>query len=319
MLDETAQLFASRGLRCTRQRRAIYDALAASRKHPTADELYRHVVDDCGDCGVSLATVYNTLHDLVALGEIRPLLHKETLARLPPLAARATHRVVLRYMDVQRAMVARRVVLYGLPAITMVSVLRELGFSLAVLLGAAGVLSVAIGFASQTSASNLISGLFLIVEKPFAIGDVITVGTVTGEVLSIDMLSVKLRTFDNLFVRVPNEMLIKSTVTNVSRFPIRRYDMQVGIAYKEDLDRAYRLLKEAATANPYALEDPQPIVIFIGYAESGITLQLSVWGLRENFLALRNSIARDVKRVFDREGVEIPFPHRTLVRSPTKR
>jgi small-conductance mechanosensitive channel len=238
---------------------------------------------------------------------------------LAVLAGRATHRVALRYADVQRAMIARRVVLVTLLALVAVSVLRELGFSLTVLLGAAGVLSVAIGFASQTSASNLISGLFLIAEKPFAIGDVITVGSVTGEVLSIDMLSVKLRTYDNLFVRVPNETLIKSEVINVSRFPIRRYDMQVGVAYKEDLDRTHQLLKEAAAANPFVLEDPEPLVIFIGYAESGITLQLSVWGLRENYLALRNSIARDVKRVFDREGVEIPFPHRMLVRAPSRR
>ena len=96
------------------------------------------------------------------------------------LAARGTHRVALRYTDVQRAMIARRIVLFGLLALVVVSVMRGLGFSLTVLLGAAGVLSVAIGFASQTSASNIISGLFLIAEKPFVIGDVITVGAVTG-------------------------------------------------------------------------------------------------------------------------------------------
>jgi small-conductance mechanosensitive channel len=227
--------------------------------------------------------------------------------------------VVLKYADVQRAMIARRIVFYTILVLTLVSVLRELGFSLTVLLGAAGVLSVAIGFASQTSVSNLISGLFLIGEKPFVIGDVITVGTTTGEVLSIDMLSVKLRTFDNLYVRIPNQMLIQTEFTNVSRFPIRRYDMQVGVAYKEDLTRIQKLLVDIAAANPYALEDPAPLVIFLGYGDSGINLQLSVWGLRENYLALRNSIAGDVKRGFDAEDVEIPFPHRMLVRAPTKR
>ena len=236
-----------------------------------------------------------------------------------PLLGRVVHRVVLKYTDVQRAMIARRIVFYTILVLTLVSVLRELGFSLTVLLGAAGVLSVAIGFASQTSVSNLISGLFLIGEKPFVIGDVITVGTTTGEVLSIDMLSVKLRTFDNLYVRIPNQMLIQTEFTNVSRFPIRRYDMQVGVAYKEELTRIQQLLFDIAAANPYALEDPAPLVIFLGYGESGINLQLSVWGLRENYLALRNSIASDVKRVFDAEGVEIPFPHRMLVRAPTRR
>lgn len=236
-----------------------------------------------------------------------------------PLLGRLVHRVALKYTDVQRAMIARRIVFYTILVLTLVSVLRELGFSLTVLLGAAGVLSVAIGFASQTSVSNLISGLFLIGEKPFVIGDIISVGTTTGEVLSIDMLSVKLRTFDNLYVRIPNEMLIKSEFTNISRFPIRRYDMQVSVAYKEELVRIQKLLFDIATANPYALEDPAPLVIFLGYGDSGINLQLSVWGLRENYLALRNSISSDVKRVFDKEGVEIPFPHRMLVRAPTKR
>src|SRR5690606_5360707 len=92
---------------------------------------------------------------------------------------------------------ARRGVLYTVLALFTASALRELGFSLAVLMGAAGVLTVAIGFASQTSASNLISGLFLIGERPFEVGDTIQVGGTSGEVLSIDALSVKLRTFDN--------------------------------------------------------------------------------------------------------------------------
>ncbi len=236
-----------------------------------------------------------------------------------PLLGRLVHRVVLKYTDVQRAMIARRIVFYTILVLTLISVLRELGFSLTVLLGAAGILSVAIGFASQTSVSNLISGLFLIGEKPFVIGDIITVGPTTGEVLSIDMLSVKLRTFDNLYVRIPNQMLIQTEFTNVSRFPIRRYDMQVSVAYKEQLTRIQELLFEIAEANPLALEDPAPLVIFLGYGDSGINLQLSVWGLRENYLPLRNSIASDVKRVFDEEGVEIPFPHRMLVRAPTKR
>ena len=116
-----------------------------------------------------------------------------------------------------------------------VSALRELGFKLSVLLGAAGVLTVAVGFASQTSASNIISGLFLLGERPFSVGDVIRVGSTTGEVLSIDLLSAKLRTFENLFVRIPNETLIKSEVTNLSRLPVRRLDLKIGIAYKEEV------------------------------------------------------------------------------------
>lgn len=228
------------------------------------------------------------------------------------LAARGVQRFALRYTDSQRAMLARRIVYYGIVVLALISVLNELGFSLAVLLGAAGVLSVALGFAAQTSASNVISGLFLMAEKPFIIGDIITVGTSTGEVLSIDLLSVKLRTFDNLFVRVPNETLIKSDIINLTRFPIRRFDLTVGVAYKEDLTKVRRVLEGVADANPLSLEDPAPLILFLGYGTSSMDIQFSVWTRRENWLNLRNSIPVEVKQAFDREGIEIPFPHLSL-------
>jgi len=103
------------------------------------------------------------------------------------------------------------------------------------LLGAAGILTVAPGFASQTSASNLVSGLFMIAEHPFGVGDTIRLGSIAGEVPSIDLLSVNLRTPDNLYVRIPNETMIKSEITNLTRFPIRRLDLEIGVAYKENL------------------------------------------------------------------------------------
>lgn len=214
--------------------------------------------------------------------------------------------------DAQRAMILRRVSFYGIAGLFAASALVELGFELGVLLGAAGILTVAIGFASQTSASNLISGLFLLGERPFAVGDVIRVNGTTGEVLSVDMLSVKLRTFDNLFVRIPNETMIKTEVTNLRRFPIRRIDLQVGVAYKEDLRTVREVLLDVADRNPLCLEEPAPLIIFRGYDESAITHQFSVWAATEHFLDLRNSIPVEIKEAFDEHGIEIPFPHRTL-------
>ena len=214
--------------------------------------------------------------------------------------------------DAQRAMILRRGALYGIAGLFTASALMELGFDLSVLLGAAGILTVAIGFASQTSASNVISGLFLLGERPFAVGDVIRVNGTTGEVLSVDLLSVKLRTFDNLFVRIPNETMIKSEVTNLRRFPIRRIDLQVGVAYKEDLREVREVLMEVADRNPVCLEEPQPLIIFQGYGDSAINHQFSVWAATENFLELRNSIPLEIKEAFDEHGIEIPFPHRTL-------
>ncbi len=137
------------------------------------------------------------------------------------------------------------------------------------------------------------------------------VGTTTGEVLSIDLLSVKVRTLDNLFVRIPNESLIKAGITNLSRFPIRRYDMQVGVAFKEDLKQVHKRLVEIADAYEFSLDHPRPIIIFQGFGESSMDLQFSVWATRENYSKVRNEMPALVKSAFDDAGIEIPFPHRT--------
>jgi small-conductance mechanosensitive channel len=231
---------------------------------------------------------------------------------LARMAARLVIGAVGTRLDAHGSQLLRRAVLYTVLVIFAVSALRELGFKLQLLLGAAGILTVAVGFASQTSAANLVSGLFLIFERPFSVGDVMRVGTTTGEVLSIDLLSVKLRTFDNLFVRIPNETLVKTEITNLTRFPLRRVDLPIGVAYKEDLERVRETLFEVASRNPLSLEEPQPLFIVLGYGDSAINLQFSVWGLRQNFLDLRNSIQREIKEAFDRAGIEIPFPHRSL-------
>ncbi|MGD2168599.1 MAG: mechanosensitive ion channel family protein [Gammaproteobacteria bacterium] len=215
-------------------------------------------------------------------------------------------------MGPNTAALLRRFVFYGIAVLACISTMRELGFSFSVLLGAAGVFSIALGFASQTSASNLVSGIFLVAEKAFAVGDIIKVGNTTGEVLSIDLLSVKIRTFDNLFIRVPNETLLKGEITNISRLPIRRMDFQIGVAYKEDLRQVHELLVSVADSFELCLDQPRPIVIFQGFGDSSVNLQLSAWSARENFLELRNRIPQRVKQAFDEAGIEIPFPHRTI-------
>lgn len=210
------------------------------------------------------------------------------------------------------AMLLRRVSFYLIAGLFLATALMELGFDIGVLLGAAGILTIALGFASQTSASNVISGLFLLGEKPFALGDIIKVDNTTGEVISIDLLSVKLRTFNNLFVRVPNESIIKSQIVNMTRFPIRRIDLQLGVAYKENLNNVIGILNEVADRNPLCLQEPRPLFIFQGFGDSSLNFQYSVWVRRECFLELRTGIQLEIKEAFDRHNIEIPFPHRTI-------
>jgi len=209
-------------------------------------------------------------------------------------------------------MLSAKIFYYVLMGVVLMAFLTELGFSLGPLLGAAGIVGVALGFASQTSVSNVISGLFLIAEKPFEVGDVITVNDLTGVVLSIDTLSIKIRTFDNRFVRIPNEMIIKQVVVNITRFPIRRIDISVGIAYKEDVERVRKILFEIAAEHKLALQEPSPMVNISSFANSSVELFLRVWVGKDDFLVVRDELYLAIKQRFDREGIEIPFPHVSL-------
>jgi len=225
---------------------------------------------------------------------------------------RLIKRVMKERLSPHHALVVQKALLYLGIVLVVCTVLIHLNVNLTAVLGAAGIATVAIGFAAQTSLSNLISGLFLLGERPFEVGDLILVGETRGIVLSIDLLSVKLRTLDNLLVRMPNETLIKSELTNITRFPIRRLDINVGVAYREDPKKVVRLLKEIADANPISLNEPEPLVVFENFGASSLDFMLGVWFEKSKFLELKNSIMQDIKTRFDQEGIEIAFPHLTL-------
>ncbi len=227
--------------------------------------------------------------------------------------ARIFERSMQHRLTTHQLVVWRRVIYHGVLIVFIMSALREMGFQLSVLLGAAGILSVAIGFASQTSASNLISGLFLIGEGSIAIGDTIRVGQTEGDVMSIDLLSVKLRTGDNLYVRIPNEQLIKTEVTNLTRLPIRRISINLGVAYEENLARVRDVLLKVAADNPLCLDEPAPQVIMQGFGDSAINLQVQAWVRRENNARVRDQLQGAIKQAFDEAGIEIPYPHQVAV------
>ena len=233
------------------------------------------------------------------------------VAGLPLLLVlrRFLNRYISKHYSPHYGMLGSKLVFYVGTVILLITVLHELGFSLTPLLGAAGILGIAIGFASQTTASNVISGFFLVAEKSFVVGDVISVGGNVGVVYSIDTLSVKIRMFDNRFLRVPNETMIKSEYINITRFPIRRVDCNISVAYKEDLSRVSEVLFDVAAKLPYSLQEPPPLLIFDKFGSSSIDLLFVSWARKENFLKLRNGLNMGIKERFDKEGIEIPFPH----------
>ncbi|MDR2072500.1 MAG: mechanosensitive ion channel family protein [Spirochaetaceae bacterium] len=207
----------------------------------------------------------------------------------------------------QRNFMLKKGIRYMGFVLALLFVFRQMGINTTAILGAAGIAGVVIGFAAQTSVSSFISGFFLLSEKPFTVGDAVKIDNITGIVLSVDLLSVKLRTFDNLFVRIPNETISKSTLITITRFPIRRLDLSFSVAYKEDLERVRDVLFELAAANPYCLENPVPFFGIDGFADSGINLLFNLWFEKDNFWNLKNSIIIAIKKRFEAEGFEIPY------------
>lgn len=216
-------------------------------------------------------------------------------------------RTLRKTMPEPKAQLIRKTIRYTGYVVAIASILQSMGINLSALLGAAGIAGIAIGFAAQTSVSNLISGLFLISEKSFQIGDVIQAGDITGIVMSIDLLSVKLQTFDNKFVRIPNETIIKTNVINITRFPIRRLDITVGVSYNSDLKKVTGVLKDIAAKNMYVLDNPEPLILIDKFDKSSINILLGVWFEQSKFVNLKNSIIIEIQERFEQEGIEIPY------------
>ncbi len=212
----------------------------------------------------------------------------------------------------QRIMIVNRLVVYGGYLTLLFIIVSKLNLNLTPVFGAAGVIGLVVGIASQTTIGNMVSGFFLIFEKSFEIGDVIKIGDKAGVVDSIDLLSIKIKTFDNLLLRIPNQTVISTELTNVTRFPIRRLDIDLSVAYKEDLEKVSDILRNVARQNPLCLEEPEPIIAFKNFGASGIDVMLGVWFEKNMFLKVKNSVFKDTLEAFSREGIEIPFPHLSI-------
>ena len=236
------------------------------------------------------------------------------VAGLLILAAISTlvRRVLPKKFSQQRKMLINRFVRYTGIVILFLIIISELEINLTAIFGAAGVIGIILGVASQTSIGNIVSGFFLVSEKPFELGDLIRIGDKTGVVYSIDLLSIKIKTLDNLLLRIPNQTVISTEVINVTKFPIRRLDIDLSVAYKEDLEKVVSVLQRIVKRNPFCLDEPEPLILFKDFGDSGINILLGVWFEKANFLKVKNSLFMEIKSTFDAEGIEIPFPHLSI-------
>lgn len=207
----------------------------------------------------------------------------------------------------QRSMIIKKIVKYLFYVVIVMYVLSLFGVKLSAIWGAAGIAGVAIGFAAQTSVSNLISGLFVLTEGAIKIGDMIIVGDVTGIVDSINLISVRVHTLDNQMVRIPNSTIINANLTNNSYHTVRRMTLSVDIDYSTDMQLALDTLSKAPEFCPSVLKDPAPAVWYDGFGASGITLTIAAWFNPANFIQAKNELYIAIKKVFDDAGISIPF------------
>ena len=210
-------------------------------------------------------------------------------------------------MNIHKQQMLTRFVKYVFYVIIVLEVLSLFGIKLSALLGAAGIAGVAIGFAAQTSVSNLISGLFVLTEGSIKIGDAVTVDGITGIVDEINLLSVRIHTYDNQMVRIPNSTIINSNLTNISYHAKRRITISVSIDYSTDMQTALEALKKAPGLCPTVVEDPAPAVWYDGFAASGINLTVAAWFKSSDFLQTKNDLYIAIKKVLDEAGITIPF------------
>lgn len=202
-------------------------------------------------------------------------------------------------------------------AVAIIEALAQVGVDLMALLGAAGVAGIAIGFASQTALSNLISGFFLMWERALRLNAYVRVGKDSGIVQDINYLSVSIRTDENSIVRIPCETFIKNAVYDDTRLEKRRCDIQVGVVYGTDWRKLESVALRVAAGMDIILKDPAPVFRFVGFGESSIDLKICCWCRTEDYITARYELARALYEAFNKEGISFAYPTRTLIQKTT--
>jgi small conductance mechanosensitive channel len=180
-------------------------------------------------------------------------------------------------------------------------------------IGAAATL--AIGFALQDVIKNFVAGIFIFTDKPFRIGDWIEWGDSSGVVEDISLRVTRVRTFDNELLTVPNGVLMSDVVKNPVAKSQLRLKFVFGIGYDDDIDKAAEIIVEEAKAHAGILDDPGPSVRLVELGDSSVGLQSRIWiddPSRSDFVKIRGEYVQTVKERFDEEGIDIPYPNRTI-------
>ncbi|ASJ11247.1 mechanosensitive ion channel protein MscS [Thermococcus sp. P6] len=186
---------------------------------------------------------------------------------------------------------------------------RALGIQTgSVVLGLSAVIGLILGFGLQDTLTNLAAGVWIAALRPIDVGEVVEVAGKTGKVNAVGIMSTELMTPDNTLITIPNKLVWGSVITNYTRMPTRRVDVDVGVAYGTDLDRAIKLAMDLMKNHPKVLDEPEPGVVITALADSSINLQLRAWAKTEDYWAVKGDLTKGIYELYTREGIEIPFP-----------
>lgn len=207
---------------------------------------------------------------------------------------------------------ASNVAHYGVLAIVLLIVLGHLGIETTSLIAILGTAGLAVGLALQGSLANFAAGMLIILFRPFQVGDWVKTGDISGIVEEIHLFTTVILTLDNRTVIIPNNQLTDNAIINYSTQGNIRVDLEVGISYNSDIDQAKAVVQSVLAANEKVLTTPPPMVGVIALADSSINLAVRPWTKVENYWDVYFATLENVKKQFDREGIQIPFPQRDL-------
>lgn len=177
-----------------------------------------------------------------------------------------------------------------------------------VFIGLSAALGLIIAFGMQDSLNNMFAGVWIATLRPIQMDEVVEVSGHTGKVSGLSVMSTELLTPDNKYITIPNKQVWGSPIVNYTRMPIRRVDINVGVAYGTDLDKAIKVAKKVMSATKMVIKDPPVDVVVTELGDSAINLQLRPWAKTEDYWVLWARLKKDIPTKFEKAGIEIPFP-----------
>lgn len=196
----------------------------------------------------------------------------------------------------------------ALRIIVLISTAAKLGVNVTSIIAALGAASVAVGLALKDSMSNVASGVLIIINKLFHVGDYLEVDDLQGTVSKIEMMNTTLTTIDNKTIVIPNSILTSTSIINYTSQETRRLDLSYGVGYESNLMEVKELLRQLVEANPKIHMDPAPVVAVGELQSSCIQIIIKAWCNCDDYWPLYYEMQESVKILFDAHHISIPYP-----------